>query len=69
MLRKLLTRWRARRNAGVDSQYGYATQAERRTLSRMRGRFLRDPGGRSDAAEREMDEYFDAEEGRPRDDT
>jgi hypothetical protein len=34
----------------------------------MRGRFLRDPGGYSDAAESEMNEYFDAAEGRPADD-
>jgi hypothetical protein len=34
----------------------------------MRGRFWRDPGGYSDAAERQMDEYFDAAEGRPHED-
>jgi hypothetical protein len=65
---KLLTLWRGWWAGGVDAHYGHATDGERRTLSGMRGQFLRDPGGYSDAAEHAMDEYFDAAEGRPRDD-
>jgi hypothetical protein len=68
VFRELLRRRRARRAAAADSRYGHATEDERRALSELKGRFVRDPGGYSDAAEREMDRYFEAAEGRPSDD-
>ena len=67
MFRELLMRWRNRQKSQADRRYGYATQTERGALSKMKGRFWRDPGGYSDAAEREMDEHFDAAESRPDD--
>lgn len=63
MLRGILDRWRARKNAQTESEYGHATLAERHDLDETSHGF-----GLEDSAERHMNEHLDATEGRPRED-
>jgi len=67
MFDRLLSRWRARRNAQLDAQYGHATLEERREQQELNQR-LDDPGDLSHLGEDEANRDFDAAEGRPGED-
>ena len=62
MLSGLLSRWRGRKNAEIEAEYGHATFAERQELEQMHR------GGVPDSTQRHMDEDFDIAEGRPGED-